>query len=227
MLKFKQGLQSDAATLLNVSRSLVQQAHKLREETDPVITKAVDAGEISIAAALPLAELPKDVQRGTLKELRHEAGDKRPTAPQARAAVSRVQVVATVKEQLAEGKTAKQAVSYAFQQHEITVPTPALADAVAQATNRQVLLPATDGLYHDGRTKAEEAVTMAQTKRLFQLFEALQALATLLNLESLVTEIPDYCAYRVDDYLDEAWVTLEAFRALWKGRDHVITERDC
>jgi hypothetical protein len=111
---------------------------------------------------------------------------------------------------------AKDAVRHALQEHKITLPTPALADAIAQATDRQVTLAATDGFLHDGRTKAEMAAAAAQTKRIFQLFNALEALATLPDLEALIAEIPDYSAYRVDQYLDQAYDTLTTFRTLWK-----------
>jgi hypothetical protein len=122
----------------------------------------------------------------------------------------------------------KEAVHHALQKHEITLPTPALADAICQATDRQVTLAATDGLLHDERTKEEEAVIMAQTKRLFQLFNALEALATLPDSEELVAEIPDYAAYRVDKYLDQACTTLVRFATLWTEQRHeaAYLERD-
>src|SRR4029453_5441491 len=98
---------------------------------------------------------------------------------QTRAAVSRVQVVATIKEQMAAGKAPKEAVTHALQKHAILVPTPALADAICTATDRQVTLAATDGLGHDGRTKAEEVAVRAEPRPMCQLLNALEAIATL------------------------------------------------
>ena len=127
----------------------------------------------------------------------------------------RTRVVATMQAHRAAGKTPSEAVARALRTRGITLPTPALADALAQATNRQVCIPATDGLYHDGRTKAEEAAIMAQTKRLFQLFEALQALATLQDIERYPSDIPPYCAYRVRQSLEQAQANLATFAAAW------------
>jgi len=49
-----------------------------------------------------------------------------------------------------------------------------------------------------------------------QLVNTLDALATLPDLETLLAEIPDYAAYRVDQYLDQACTTLVRFATLWK-----------
>jgi hypothetical protein len=105
---------------------------------------------------------------------------------------------------------------------QIAIPTPALADAICQATDRQVALPATDGYVHDGRTKAEEAATAAQTRRWFQLFNALEGLATLTDLAGLVQEIPDYCYKMVDPHLTQALDNLQQFAALWKEKRHEL-----
>jgi hypothetical protein len=134
-----------------------------------------------------------------------------------RTKVNRAHVVRTVKDHLAARKTAKDAVRQAMQEHGITLPTPALADAIAQATDRQITLAATDGFLHSGKTNAEIAADVARTKRIFQLFNALEALATLPDLDALLAEIPDYCAYRVDDYLEQASDILAAFRMRWKA----------
>ena len=212
--------QAKAAEMLNVSRETVVAARKVQTEGAPEVIAAVDTGEMTLSAALPLIDIPKDEQSAILEELHRETAGKRPTATHTKAAVSRVQVVATVKERLAAGDTPQGAVSHAMQQHEIVLPTPGLADAIAQATDRQVTLAATDGLLHDGRTKADEAAAMAQTRRMFQLFNALEALATLPDLASLIAEIPEYSAYRINDYLDTAYATFTIFRTLWKESPH-------
>lgn len=210
--------QQQAAELLNVSDVTVQKARKVQREAAPEVIKAVDAGQLTVTAALPLITLPRAEQPFALAEAKREAADKKPTATTTRAVVNRTQVVATVKEQLAAGKTPREAVNHALQAHEVTLPTPALADAIAAATDRQVTLPATDGLLHDGRTKEEEARRAAQTKRLFQLFNALEALATLPDIEALIEEIPDYSTHRVDQHLEAALAALTHFATLWKER---------
>src|SRR5262245_54550106 len=209
--------QADVAALLHVGVATVERAKKVQRDAAPAVVQAVEAGELTITAALPFTDLPKHDQAAILTGVRKHVHGKRPTTTQTRAAVSRVQVVATVKEQLAAGHTPQEAVQHALQKHEITLPTPALADAICQATDRQVTLAATNGLLYDGRTQEEEAIIMAQTKRLFQLFNALEALATLPDLEALVAEIPDYAAYRVDKYLDQARTMLVRFATLWKA----------
>src|SRR5262249_34865213 len=160
--QIKGGLsQADVADLLNVGVATVERAKKVQRDAAPEVVQAVDAGELTITAALPFTDLPKHDQAAILAEVREHVHGKRPTTTQTRAAVSQVHVRAPVKEQLAAGHTPQEAVQHGLQKHEITLPTPALADAICQATNRQVTLAATDGVYHDGRTKEEEAAAMA------------------------------------------------------------------
>lgn len=210
--------QGQAAGLLNVSRDTVIQARKLQREGAPEVIAAVDTGEMSLTAALPLTELPRDVQSEAFQEAKREVEGKKPTATQTRQVVKRTQVVATVKEEIAAGKSPKAAVKVALKTHAIDIPTPALADAICRATDRQVTLPATDGYLHDGRTKQEEVQHAALTARLFQLFSALEALATLPPLAQLVDEIPAYCVYRIENHLDDAMANLQRFAALWKEK---------
>ena len=96
---------------------------------------------------------------------------KKPTARQTRAVVRRTQVVAAVAAELEAGKTPQDAIATALQRHAITTLTPALAEAIAHATGRQVLLTATDGVLHDGRTKAEEAAVRAEPRQMCPAFE--------------------------------------------------------
>jgi hypothetical protein len=209
--------QTAAAELFNVGVATVERAKKVQQQAATAVTTAVDRGEMTLSAALPLTEMPHDEQPRILEAVRRESGGKKPTGTQTRAAVSRAQVVATVKEQMAAGKTPQDAVHHALEKHAITLPTPALADAIGAATDRQVTLPATDGLLPESCPKADEATAMAQTTRLFQLFNALEALATLPDLETLLAEIPDSSASRVAQYLDAALSTLTRFATLWKA----------
>jgi hypothetical protein len=50
----------EAAARLNVSRRTVQQACKVMEETAPEMAQPVEAGAMTVSAALPLTELPED-----------------------------------------------------------------------------------------------------------------------------------------------------------------------
>jgi hypothetical protein len=206
------------ADLASVSHGTLDKAQKILTQGAPEVIQATRTKDLSLHAALPLTNLPEKEQAKALEDAKREAGGGKPTATQTKALVTRAQVVATVKEQLAAGQTPQAAVAHALQKHEITTPTPALADAICQATDRQVTLAATDGLLHDGRTKAEEAAAAAETTRLFQLFNALHALATLPDIPALVTEIPDYSAYRVDQDLAQATTNLQTFGTLWEER---------
>lgn len=54
--------QSDAAEMLNVSTRSVTSAKKIINEGDESLIQAVEAGEVSIGAAVTITELPKDIQ---------------------------------------------------------------------------------------------------------------------------------------------------------------------
>lgn len=54
--------QQEAADLLNVSRSAVQRAAKVRDDGAPELVEAVQAGTVSVSAAADVAELPKAEQ---------------------------------------------------------------------------------------------------------------------------------------------------------------------
>ena len=54
--------QAEAAAMLNVSVDTVKQAKAVQEKTALAVVQAVDAGELSVDAALPLTELPKEEQ---------------------------------------------------------------------------------------------------------------------------------------------------------------------
>jgi hypothetical protein len=131
--------------------------------------------------------------------------------------VRRTQVVAAVAAALAAGKTPQDAIATALRRYAITTLTPALAEAVAHATGRQVLLTATDGVRHDGRTQAEDAAVRAEPRQMCQLLNVLEAIATLPDPVTLLAAIPDASAYRVAQSLDAALRTLTRFATLWKA----------
>jgi ParB-like nuclease domain len=124
----------------------------------------------------------------------------------------------TVKAEMAAGKSPKDAVKTALRRHGVGLPTPALAAAICQATDRQVTLAATDGNLHDGRTKEEESAASAQTVRWYSFFGALETLATLEPLEELAWEIPEYTVHRVEAYLDTSQAALARFSKAWQVR---------
>src|SRR4029450_11601769 len=105
----------------------------------------------------------------------------------------------------------------ALQRYAMTTLTPALADAVAHATGGQVLLTATDGVRHDGCTQAEGAAVRAEPRQMCQLWNVLEAIATLPDPVTLLAAIPDASAYRVAQSLDAALRTLTRFATLWKA----------
>ena len=209
--------QQDAATLLHVSADSIQAARKVQHEGAPEVIAAVDAGAIAVSAAVPLMALPREVQPLALEEATREVVGKKPTARQTRAVVRRTQVVAAVAAELEAGKTLQDAIATALQRHAIPTFTPALAEAIAHATGRPVLLTATDGVRHDGRTKAEDAVVRAEPRQMCQLLNVLEAIATLPDPVTLLAAIPDASAYRVAQYLDAALRTLTRFATLWKA----------
>lgn len=210
-------VRDDLAKTAGVSHDTLAKAETILTHGSPDVIDATRRGELSIHAAVPLTTLAPEDQAAALEDARQEAEGK-PTARITQGVVSRVQVVATVKAQLAAGQSPQAAVAYALETHAITVPTPALADAVAEATGRRVTLVATDGYLHDGRTKAEETATMAKTKRLFQLLDALEALVTLTPPALLIPEIPSYYSAQIDTHLPLAQTALAAFSAAWEDR---------
>ena len=72
----------------------------------------------------------------------------------------------------------------------------------------------------DGHPKAAEATRAALPKRLSQLCDLLEALATFPDLEQLLLDISPDCYNRVDPYLDTAFETLSRLRTLWKKHRH-------
>jgi hypothetical protein len=69
-----------------------------------------------------------------------------------------------------------------------------------------------------GQVPAGEADFGPLAPRLFQLFDALEALATLPEVAQLVQQIPGYAAARVDRHLTRALDNLTQVAQLWTGR---------
>jgi len=226
--------------LAGVSDGTVHNVETILTHGAPEVIEAARAHTIAISAAVPLTALPKADQAAALEAARKEADGKKPTAAITTAVANRAQhahpsvpaqpatkkatpnireVVATVQEQLAQGKEPRHAVAHAFQHHEVIAPTPAMATAVAQATGRRVPIPATDGLMHDGRTQAEEQAIGAKLLQNGMFFRALETLATLPDLHQLIDDIPTDSSSRVNDHLARAIENLGRFAAVWKANN--------
>src|SRR5215510_1978283 len=215
------------ARLAGVSGTTFASGEKVLAHGAPEVIQAARAHTLSISAAVPLTVLPKADQPAALDAATQPPHGKKISMaianavvhhmPPAQAAPNVPEVVATVQEQLAQGKEPRHAVAHAFQQHEVIAPTPAMATAVAQATGRRVPIPATDGLMHDGRTKAEEQAIGAKLLQNGMFFRALETLATLPDLHQLIDDIPTDSSSRVNDHLARAIENLGRFAAVWKA----------
>jgi|RhiMetdeSRZDD1v2_1073273.scaffolds.fasta_scaffold47679_2 ParB-like chromosome segregation protein Spo0J len=226
------------AKLARVSGKTVDHVETILAHGAPEVVQAARANTISISAAVPLTGLPKPNQAAALEAARKESDGKKPSATITTAVVNRVQqthpgvpaqaapkkaapkvadVVATVHQQLAQGKDPLAAVTHAFQQHDVIAPTPAMATAVAQATGRRVPIPATDGILHTGRTKEEEEAIGAKLDQNGYFFRALATLATLPDIHQLINDIPRYRSSDVNMHLARAIENLGRFAAAWKA----------
>jgi len=65
--------QPDAARMLNVSERSVQRAEKIERDAIPEVTKAVERGEVSLHAAVQIAEFPEEVQEEIIEEVQQGA----------------------------------------------------------------------------------------------------------------------------------------------------------
>src|SRR5262245_20559564 len=88
--------QEQAAELVHVSRETVVAAKKVLQAGAPELTQAVEAGTLTVSAAVPLTVLPREDQLTALQEAQHEATGKKTTAKQTRAVVRRRQEATTV-----------------------------------------------------------------------------------------------------------------------------------
>ena len=94
--------QPEAAKLMNVSRTVVQQASKVRNRGTPSLLEAVKSDEIPLAVAAQIAGLPEAEQRGSIEEAK-----RRKSAPRDR----RKTVGSPVAEPVADAKEASRAAS--------------------------------------------------------------------------------------------------------------------
>jgi hypothetical protein len=82
--------------LVHVSRETVVAAKKVLQDGAPELAQAVEAGTLTVSAAVPLTTLPREDQLTALQEAQHEATGKKTTAKQTRAVVRRRQESTTV-----------------------------------------------------------------------------------------------------------------------------------
>jgi N6-adenosine-specific RNA methylase IME4/ParB-like chromosome segregation protein Spo0J len=96
--------QDAAATLLNVSRSSIQRAAEVRDHAVPALTAAVEAGDVSVAAAAEVATLSREQQvqvvargeREILAAARQIKAAKQEVKKEARSDKERALAVATI-----------------------------------------------------------------------------------------------------------------------------------
>src|SRR5262249_49943397 len=88
--------QAQAAGLVRVSRETVVAAKKVLQDGTPALAQAVEAGTLTVSAAVPLTALPPEDPLTALQEAQHEATGKKLTATQTRAVVRRRQEATTV-----------------------------------------------------------------------------------------------------------------------------------
>jgi ParB-like chromosome segregation protein Spo0J len=88
--------QEHAAGFVHVSRETVVAAKKVLQDGAPELAQAVEAGTLTVSAAVPLTVLPREDQLTALQEAQHEAIGKKTTAKQTRAVVKRRQEATTV-----------------------------------------------------------------------------------------------------------------------------------
>jgi ParB-like chromosome segregation protein Spo0J len=99
-------------------------------------------------------------------------------------------------------------------QHEATGNKPTAKQTRTVVRRRQG--SATITAEGEGHTKDAKATRAALPKRLSQLFELLEELATISDLEQLLLDIPSDCYDRVDHDLDTAFKTLRRLKTLWQ-----------
>jgi hypothetical protein len=122
--------------------------------------------------------------------------------------------------EMAADTTVPEAVDQARLRHNMGLTTPDGADAVCDTAERHVTPAAPDNSIHHGHPKAAEAARTALPKRLSELLNLLEALATFPELEQLLLDILPDGYDRVDPYLDTAFETLSRLRTLWKKHRH-------
>jgi hypothetical protein len=122
--------------------------------------------------------------------------------------------------EMAADNTVPEAVDQARPSHNMGLTTPDGADAVCDAAERHVMPVAPDNSIHDGHRKAAEVARAALPKRLAQLCDLVEALATFPDLEQLLLDISPDWYNRVAPYLDTAFETLSRLRTLWQKHRH-------
>lgn len=201
--------QTEAAQMLKVSRDTVQQARKVQQEGAPEVAQAVDVGEMTLTAALPLTTLPKEVQPGALEDVRREAAGKKPTTTQTNRVVQRLQTVAMVKAALAVGMSPEEAINQALLEYDTVKPTPPLVEAIVDAIEEHMPHADTEDVRvaFEARATQEAARATLRTQGV-ALVEALECLANIVNSEGVLAEMPPYLVTRMDRVLPRVLTTL-------------------
>jgi len=195
--------QLDAAL---VERNLMQGAQETKDSRS--LETIAPEQHLPTDTIRPLARLAPEQQRPAWDAARELAGGATPTAKQTQ------NVVAYVRERVAEGVPVETAINQAVR--ELRLPTPSEADTLARESGLSV--PATDGNYHDGRSEAELREVRATTHHLFAVYNALEALAThSMDPADFLAAVPDYQRYRVANNLTAAQAWLAGLVQAWEA----------
>ena len=166
-------------------------------------------------------------KQGTVTTMETHAIGKRTTPDVSGAAStkrgSHQPVSATNPTEMVAGNPVREAVNQARQDHDMGLTTPAFAEVIDEAAGHHVTPVAPNDSIHNGHMRESEAAREALPKRLSQLFDLLEALATFPDLEQLLLDIPLDCYDRVDRDLDTAFATLNRLRTFREEHQHDAT----
>jgi hypothetical protein len=217
--------QADAGKQLKVSERSVERATRIRKRGAPELTRAVEAGELAVSAALPLTDLPTDQQAEAYAEAKAEAGNGKVTVRHTKAVVSRKQRLQNSDETPPAGMSARETVSHTPDTQNIPHPTSGQATALTQGTEQDGRSVATEGTLQTGRSHKKERTHSAFLQRVFPMFNALAHLTSLQDIPALIAEIPEYAAYRIDQDVDAAVANLHTCADAWRRRAHEASKR--
>ncbi len=125
-------------------------------------------------------------------------------------------VLQEVRDAVADGVKPQEAVRRVVAEHGALGPK--TATKMAQETG--VVVPATDGLMHDGRTEEEETAIGEGLTRAYTVYNALHGFATMsISPQELIEEMPFFEAYKVDDFIEAADAWFQEFKEAWRKRD--------
>jgi len=127
---------------------------------------------------------------------------------------------ATNTTEMAAGNPVRETVNQARQGPDIGLLPPPFAEAICEVAGNHERNARSDDFTYVGYIKEAEVARAALPKRLSQLFDLLEALVTVSDLEQCLLDISPDWYDRVDHDLDTAFETLRRLRTLWKKHRH-------